>query len=320
MHPSYPRLLGDIGGTNSRWSWELAAGQYSPLITFKTTDFLGPEAMLAQIINSHPHYKLHSIGIAVATPILGDEIKLTNANWHFSLADLGNKIGTSITVLNDFAAQAYALARFHAADILPIGENKVAKRATKIVMGPGTGLGVAQLLPLCTDSESCWLALPGEGGHSSFSPNTDLDIELLRYAKKQWQHVSWERIISGAGLELIYSFLAERNQSKIKILEASEITTQAEKNPLCIEAMHYFSTLLGNAAANYVLIANAQGGVYIAGGVLGHFGNYFDQKKFRAAFESKGRFSEWLHSVPSFLVQDPLAAFKGISYYLDKII
>lgn len=319
MARAFPRLLGDIGGTNSRWCWELAQADYSPSIIYKTGDFTGPEAMLKELVQAHPHYRLQAVGMAVATPIMGDEVKLTNANWHFSIQALSQQIGAPVQVMNDFAAQAYALARIPDQDMLAVGPQMEAPRAVKLVLGPGTGLGVAQLLPLCTDSESCWLALPGEGGHASFSPNSALDIELLQFALQHWPHVSWERIISGMGLELIYAFLAQRSGNAVKTLTAAEITASAEANKDCQAAMHYFSSLLGNAAANYALITNSRGGIYLAGGVLQHFGQYFDQQAFRNAFESKGRFAGWLSAIPSYIVQDPLAAFKGISFYLDEV-
>ncbi|HET8706351.1 MAG TPA: glucokinase [Pseudomonadales bacterium] len=319
MARAFPRLLGDIGGTNSRWCWELAQADYGPQIHFKTADFSGPDAMLKQILQEHPNYRLQAVGMAVATPIMGDEIKLTNANWRFSIRELSQQVGAPVQVMNDFAAQAYALARIPDEQMLAIGPQQDAPRAVKLVLGPGTGLGVAQLLPLCTESESCWLALPGEGGHCSFAPNSELDVALLQFAWRQWPHVSWERIISGMGLELIYAFLAERSQNPVTTLKAAEITRLAEQNADCRDSLQYFSRLLGNAAANYALITNARGGVYLAGGVLRHFGTHFDHSAFRAAFESKGRFASWLNAIPTYLVQDPLAAFKGISFYLDEV-
>jgi len=316
MQHAFPRLLGDIGGTNSRWCWELAPGEYGRQISYKTAEFDGPEPMLEQIIEAHPHYRLKSVGIAVATPVLGDEIRLTNANWRFSIKALNRKMAVPVQVINDFAAQAYALARIPDSEMLAIGPRQDAPRAVKLALGPGTGLGVAQLLPLCTESESCWLALPGEGGHCSFSPNTPLDAELLHFAWKRWSHVSWERIISGMGLELIYEFLANRSENPHPALDAASITKA--DNPDGLEAMKYFSRLLGNAAANYALVTNAVGGVYLAGGVLKHFGPNFDHVGFRTGFENKGRFASWLNSIPTYLVQDPLAPYKGLSYYLDK--
>lgn len=195
------------------------------------------------------------------------------------------------------------------------GGTRVPGKAIGLI-GAGTGLGVSGLVP----SGECWVPLETEGGHVSFSPANDLEMEILRQTKKRYDHVSAERLISGMGLEWLYVLLAEMEGMHVAPLKASDITGRAltRADRLCDRAVEVFCQMLGTTAGNLALTLGARGGIFIGGGIVPHLKERFFTSGFRKRFEEKGRFSEYVSKIPVFVIKDTFAAFTGVSILMDS--
>jgi len=303
-------LVGDIGGTNARFG--LMSPQRELLHSSVLADSDYPEigdAIEAYLAMRGEVPQPRVGAIALASPITGDRMRMTNHSWSFSIEELRKRIGLDrLLVINDFTAQALALP--HLGD----GKRKIGGGAPVEgrplgVLGPGTGLGVSGLIP----DGSRWLPLTGEGGHATMAPATARESAVLDHMRRQFDHVSAERCISGPGLVNLYNALAAIDGVKAAQYTAAQITDPdvAAADPLCREATEMFCAMLGTAAANLALTLGAQGGVYIAGGIVPRLGERFAASPFRRRFEAMGRFRDYLAAIPTWVVTHRLAAFLG---------
>ena len=224
---------------------------------------------------------------------------MTNYHWRFSIEEMRERLQLeTLVVVNDFTALAMALPRLAASQRRQVGGGAPRERSVVGLIGAGSGLGVSGLIP----AGEGWVALGTEGGHASFAPRDEREIGLLRYALTEFSHVSFERLLSGPGIELIYRGLQHRDGRRLEPLAAPEITRRAlaGSDALCAETLEAFCTMLGTAAANLAVTQGAMGGVFIGGGIVPRLGEYFDRSPFRARFEDKGRFSEYLQAIPTY--------------------
>ena len=316
-----PRLLADIGGTYARFAIEPAPGQLAHMASLRCAehadfhaaitaylqglppDALGPGAMLAHA------------AVAIANPVEGDSVRMTNYHWQFSIEQMRQRLGLQTLVLvNDFTALAMALPRLAPHQRRQVGGGQAVERSVLGVLGAGTGLGVSGLIPAADG----WVALGAEGGHASFAPRDEREIAILRYALQRFDHVSFERLLSGPGLELIDAALRDRAGLPAAAMTAPEITRLAldGSDAHCAEAVDTFCAVLGTAAANLAVTMGALAGVYIGGGIVPRLGDYFDRSPFRARFEDKGRFSDYLRAIPTYVVTAEHATFLGASAIL----
>jgi glucokinase len=310
MAASTTWLVGDIGGTNARFGLTSPQREVLHSSVLADSDYaeIGDaiEAYLAGI-GDLPRPKLGAI--ALASPITGDRVRMTNHSWSFSIEELRKRIGFErLEVINDFTAQALALPHLGDGKSKVGGGGAVAGRPLG-VLGPGTGLGVSGLIP----SGAKWLPLTGEGGHATMAPATARESAVLDRMRRQFDHVSAERCISGPGLVNLYNALAAVDGVPAAQYTAAQITDpdNAAADPLCREATEMFCAMLGTAAANLALTLGAQGGVYIAGGIVPRLGERFAASPFRRRFEAMGRFRDYLAAIPTWVVTHRLAAFLG---------
>jgi glucokinase len=315
---SLPRLIADVGGTYVRFAVETRPGvfdYYKSLECAQFNDFLAAvngfrAGLPAAIAKSIQH-----AGVAIANPVTGDEVRMTNYHWRFSIEAMRQKLGlATLVVVNDFTALAMAVPRLGSAQVRQVGGGQGIAGSVVGLLGAGSGLGVSGLIP----SDGSWVALGTEGGHTNFAPRDEREVGILRHAWRQFDHVSFERLLSGSGLELIYSALASDRGKPGAKLSAREITTRAltGDDPLCKETTETFCMLMGTAAANLALTLGALGGIYIGGGIVPRLGEFFDRSGFRARFESKGRFSDYLRSIPTYVITAPDATLIGVSAIL----
>ena len=315
--PSAPRLLGDIGGTNARFA--LVMGDGSP-ITHTVTLHTGHFPDLATAANAY----LQQVGqttvrqacIAIANPIDGDVLKMTNQHWQFSIEATRQQLGLdNLTMLNDWEAMAMAAPALGGQDLQQIGSGEPVPGAPIGLIGPGTGLGVSSLV---RSRRGDWVPIAGEGGHVSLSPTCPREADILRILWRTYAHVSAERAISGMGLENLYRAICELNGTEAEPLAAAQVTERAlaAKDTACEEALECMCRLLGNAASNLAMTVGARGGIYIGGGVIGHLGDYFAQSGFRAAFEAKGRFENYMKRIPTFIIRAEEPALIGCAMAL----
>ncbi len=312
-----PRLLADIGGTNARFALETAPRRFEHIRILACRD----HATLADAVRAYlgltGHPPVRHAAIAIANPVTGDRVKMTNHHWTFSIEEMRCELGwQTLLLLNDFTAQALAVAELDTADLVKIGGGIPDDGAPKAVLGAGTGLGVSGLIP---DGRGGYIPLAGEGGHVSFAPADEIEAYIWQYARhRHGGHVSAERLISGMGLELIYDALRQ-HQAGSAALSAADITGAAIRGDsmLCKQALDIFCSALGTVAANLALTLGARGGVYLCGGIVPRFIPYFETSPFRRRFEDKGRFSDYLAEIPVYIVQTEFPGITGAAAALE---
>jgi glucokinase len=312
-----PRLLADIGGTNARFALETAAGDVKTMLTLACADYPRFEDAVHAYLAHCGEPVRHAV-IAIANPVDGDAIRMTNHHWAFSIASARAELKLdTLLVVNDFTALAMALPVLGPDALVQVGGG-VARAGSAIgLVGAGTGLGVSGLVP----SNGRWVPLHSEGGHVAFSPLDEREVEVLRYCWQRYDHVSAERFVSGPGIALIREALAAtRSADAAPELTPADIVARALSggDALSREAVDCFCGMLGTVAANLAVTLGAQGGIYIGGGVVPKLGAYFAESPFRARFEKKGRFSAFTARIPTWVITAPYPALSGASVILAE--
>ncbi|RYF05438.1 MAG: glucokinase, partial [Oxalobacteraceae bacterium] len=316
-----PRLLADIGATHARFALQTAPGTYRSVRVLKCDDFAGIVPLLRFYLQEHADTRLHHAALALANPVSGDYVRMTNRPWEFSTDAVRRELGlTTLLIVNDFTALAMAIPGLKADDLMQVGSGKPAPNAVIGVLGPGTGLGVSGVIPTLDG----FVTLGSEGGHVNFAPADEREFAVLQLAWREWKHVSNERLISGPGMEIVYRALAHRNGAQFphqaRTRDSAAIITGAleEKDALCIETLECFCGMLGSAAANLAVTLGAFGGIFIGGGIVPRLKEWFKTSPFRTRFESKGRFTDYIADIPTFVISTPHVAFDGVATILSE--
>lgn len=317
----YPRLLGDIGGTNARFGWQAAENTaISHVQVLPSAD----HASLLEVVQAYlRHQGLNTppcAAFGIANPVTGDQVAMTNHHWQFSISALRADLGLArLLLLNDFSALALSLPQLPEAQKHPVGGGHAVPNAAIGLIGPGTGLGVSGLLPLGYQNK--WIPISGEGGHVTLSATTSLEFEVLQRLQKRYGHVSAERAISGAGLVDLYHALSDMNDGQGReITTPAEVLAQAQDMPLSTanQALDMFCGFLGSVAGDLALTLGALGGIYIGGGIVPRMGERFNASPFRARFEDKGRFKSYLQNIPAWVIHSTDSpALQGASQALS---
>ena len=286
-----PRLIADIGGTYARFALEMAKGDFQHINSLRCADYpdfqATVSAYLATVVATNPTIHVEHAAVAIANPVDGDQVSMTNYHWQFSIEEMRQRLGLdTLLIVNDFTALAMALPRLDASDVRQIGDGEPVQKSVIGLLGPGSGLGVSGLIP----SGDGWISLGSEGGHTSFAPRDEREIAVLRYVWKQYEHVSFERLVSGPGLELIYRALADLAGVAPLALAAPDITQRAldQADAVCMDTLDVFCALLGTAAANLAVTLGAFGGIYIGGGIVPRLGSYLMHRVFVFALKKRG--------------------------------
>lgn len=319
-----PRLIADIGGTNARFALapgaEAGPDAAGPLVTaerhFRVRDFPGlaeaARAYVAELSGQAP--AIDEAVIAVATPVDADVIRFTNSPWSFTRDGLKAALGIErLAVINDFAAQATAIPHLGLGDRIAIGGGAALASWPIAVIGPGTGLGAAGLVPTAAGP----VVVASEAGHVSFAPHDEVELEILRRLIARFGHVSNERVISGPGLVTLARAMADVSGEAFAAGTPEDITSAAAAGSSAVarDALLVFSGLLGAAAGDLALTFGAKGGVYLCGGLCGKLGRFFDHARFRERFEAKGRLGAFLADVPCYQVINPQTGLIGAAVY-----
>jgi glucokinase len=297
------RLVADIGGTHARFALSGPEGEPDAEQWLQVVDYPGVvEAAQAYLAGR----QVATAVFAVATHVDSDWIHLTNAPWGFSVRATEKALGLErLAVINDFAAQALAVPRLAPDERAHIGGGEPQAGAAIGVIGPGTGLGVAGLLPV----HGTWYPIASEGGHVSLAPHDERDAALLACLQRRFGHVSNERVLSGPGLVNLATGLAAIDGEALMLDDPREVSKRAASGEcrFCQEALERFASFLGAASGDLALMLCALGGVYISGGLCRNLGALFDLERFRASFVAKGRFVDYLSRTPTYLVlrRDP---------------
>ena len=311
-------LVGDIGGTNARFGLvSPLSGELLHSAILADADYPAIGDAIRAYLGQRGDLPMPRRGaIAIASSIGGDEVRMTNHPWSFSISGLRGEIGFErLNVINDFTAMALALPHLDDANKLQVGHGAPMAERPIGVLGPGSGLGMSGLIPTGTR----WLPLIAEGGHATMAPANQREAAVLDHMRSQFDHVSAERCLSGPGIVNIYNSLAAVDGAPAQQYTAAQVTdaATAAADPRCREATEMFCAMLGTMAGNLALTLGAQGGVYIAGGIVPRLGPRFAQSPFRERFEAKGRLGSYLAEIPTYVVTHPLAAFLGCTASLQ---
>ena len=304
-------LIADIGGTNTRCAIARPGGTVDSVETFRNREFPGLDRLLAAYLGMlPPGQRPDEAVIAIAAPIRGDEVRMVNINWAFSLSALAQTLSLKRLIpLNDFAAQAYALPVLGPGDLQQVGGGKAVAGAPKVVVGPGTGLGTAGLVSIA----GRWHAITGEGGHGTMAPSDEREARIIALGRERFGHCSAERLISGSGLAFVHSAL-----SGAAPLAPDEVGARiAAGDATALEALDVFFQLLGTVASNLALTFAAFGGVYIGGGITPRYVEQFKTSGFRPRFEDKGRYRPFLADIPTWVITADEPALRGLAAYAE---
>ena len=313
-----PRLLADIGGTYARFTVETAPAVFQHTASLRCAEHADFHAAVSAYLAGLPTGQVAHIehaAIAIANPVEGDEVRMTNYHWQFSIEQMRQRLALqTLVVVNDFTALAMSLPRLVPNQRRQVGGGLARDRSVVGLLGAGTGLGVSGLIPAADG----WVALGTEGGHTSFSPRDEREIAILRYGLQTFAHLSHERLLSGPGLELIQRALRAHAGLAPMALSAPEITRRGidGSDALCVETLDAFCAVLGTVAGNLAVTLGAMGGIYIGGGIVPRLGATFDRSPFRARFEDKGRFSDYVKAIPTYVITAEHATFTGASAIL----
>ncbi len=311
-------LIGDIGATNARFALVQPDGRSIAARVYALTDY----ASLSDVVDAYltealPEARPLRAVLAVASPVTGDQVTLTNHPWTFSVDALRQQFGLKrLLVINDFAANAAAVPYLGEKDRIQIGGGKPVNNAPIGVIGPGTGLGVSALVPAVNGT----VTLAAEGGHVTMSPATAHESAIFDLMRRRYDHVSAERVLSGPGLVNLYNISCELAEKPAASYTPEQITTPLiwNKDPRTREATAIFCAMLGTVAGNLALTLGARGGIYIAGGIVPRMAPFFAQSEFRARFEAKGRLRGYLAAIPTYLIVRPLLGLVGAAALLNE--
>ena len=310
-------LLGDIGATNARLAI-LSDGVLGPIKYFSVAEF----PRFADVVNAflagdRRSAAVRQAALAVAGPVDQDRCVLTNCPWTIDARELSTEFGLSeVHLCNDFEATASSLPYLAAADLYRLGGGEAVRGAPMAVLGPGTGLGVACLVPGSQGS----IAIATEGGHATMAAASRREDAIIDYLRGQFGHVSAERVVSGSGLENLYRAVVAIDGVDSPQRDAAAITTAAlgGECPIARAALELFCAMLGTIAGNVALTFGARGGIYIAGGIAPRITDFMTRSDFRARFENKGRFQTYLGAIPSSVIVHPAATFVGLSAIANR--
>jgi len=326
-----PWLVADIGGTNARFGWvESPGAPIAHVRTLRCAEHAGPaeaaQAYLAPLAATQgPRWRApRAAAFAVATAVGADRVAFTNSGWAFSRRETARALALGeLLLLNDFAALALSLPTL-APEQMRVQGTWPEQPATLAVVGPGTGLGVAALVPTAHG----WVPVPGEGGHVTLASADPEEQALLDAARRlaaddaggQPAHVSAERLLSGIGLPLLHRATAAVLGMAAGPLTTPEIVQQGlAGDAVCSRTLDHFCALLGGFAGNVALTVGARGGVFIGGGIVPRLGDRFFASRFRERFEAKGRFAAYLAPIPTAVILDTHTALAGAAAALAQV-
>ena len=313
-----PRLLGDIGGTRARFAWQGGAG--APLtdeVVLACDNHANLEATIGHYLAQRGGHRPVEVALAMANPVQGDRVQMTNREWSFSIEALKQSMGLQrLLVLNDFKALALALPALQADELRPLHKGTADPQAPRAVLGAGTGLGVAALVSTPQGN----VALDGEGGHVTIAAADDEEAAVIEWLRQRFGHASAERALSGPGLVNLYEAACGLSGSAATSLSPADVVDAARHgtDDACVKALGWFMAFLGNVAGNLALTVGARGGVYIGGGIPPRIADLLPASNFSARFLGKGRFRSYLSAIPVHLIDArSSAALRGAARALD---
>ncbi len=301
-----PTLLADIGGTNVRFAL-FDGARIGEVARLKVAEHATLAAAARAFLGDR---RIGAAALAAAGPVEGGRCHLTNHNWVVDGPELARELDfASAHVLNDFEAVAWSLPELTAGDRHPLGGKDGDASTPMVVLGPGTGLGVAALVPV----EQGFKAVASEGGHATLAATDRREEQIIAHLRDRFGHVSAERVLCGAGLESLHAAIAAIDGAEVPPRDAAEITAAVRTCPVAAAALSMFCGWLGAVAGDLALIFGARGGVFIAGGIAPRILAALERSTFRRRFEAKGRFRSYLAPIPAAVILNPDPALLGLA-------
>lgn len=310
------QFVADVGGTNIRLARVSDTG-VTDIKKYMCKDFASIDLAILQYFSDLPEFSFNHGCIAIACPVLGDQVVMTNHSWAFSQSALKGQLKlASLCVINDFTAVAHSLPVLSDEQVIQVGEGSAKSSGNKAVFGPGTGLGVKHI----TRAHDEWLTVDGEGGHVDFAPVDETDIVIWRYLQKNFGRASAEEVMSGRGIMNIYRALAAHYQKPVEFEDPAQVTDAALDGScdICTSTLTQFCRIMGSFAGNLALNMETSGGVFIGGGIAGRFPEFLRNSDFRARFEAKGQMKHYVKDIPTYLIAEPDHGLLGAAAYLQQ--
>ncbi len=320
-------LVADIGGTNIRIATTDKYNNLNDIETYQCQNFPHLSNVIYQYLSDKKLLNSRvNACLAIACPVDTDAISMTNLPWQFSQKQLKQDLKLhSLTLINDYTAIGMAIPLLNDQQKVKVGGGEAEAKKPIAVCGPGTGLGVANLVNI----DDHWHCLGGEGGHTDFAPVDEIDIQIFQQLKRNKQRISYEQLISGYGIEQIYQALVAINQqtdnqstgTDIVKLSAQEISSKAISGDCatCFQTLSQFCKVLGSFSGNLALTTGSVGGVYIAGGIVPRFVEFFKDSGFRERFETKGRMSYLNQNTPTYVITESQPGLLGAAAYINQL-
>lgn len=318
MKPHYEGLVGDVGGTNARFALVDSQGHIRHPRSFPARDYASLADVIAEYLEQTAGKRRPARAvIAVAGPVVDGEIEFTNLDWHISEGDLlAHFEFEAVRLINDFAAQAMACSLLEPDDLRPLGPELRSERGPMVVLGAGTGFGVAGL----ARGDRGDIAIATEGGHAAFAPYDEVEMEVWKRLKARYGRVSIERLLSGPGMFDLYRALADIDGVNAEIPDDKALIEAANAGePRAAATVDRFCAILGSVAGDLALSFGARGGVFVSGGLAPRVADRLAASQFRARFEDKGRLSPYVSKIPTSLVLHPYPAIVGASRELAQM-
>ncbi|MEM6381483.1 MAG: ROK family protein [Pseudomonadota bacterium] len=311
----FPVLIADLGGTHARFA--LVSDSHATEQGFaqvRTREHPDVQSAIQSGVLDQTSLIPRTAILAVAGPTLGEAFKLTNADWVIEPKRIMDQLGFDCVIaLNDFEAQALALPDLTEDDWVLIGEQQPPKRGTKLVLGPGTGLGASVLV----DSMGMWITVPGEGGHIAIPIESEDDDRLVAHITQGGQHrLGGEQLVSGDGLERLYRSLGALEGTDTPLQKAADITQAAlAGEPLAVQSVERFVVYMARVARELALTVMPAGGVFIAGGIAPKILPFIENSEFRSIFEAAYPHEDKLSAFPTVVVTHPRPALSGLGSF-----
>jgi glucokinase len=319
MKVNWAGLVGDVGGTNARLALVDDEGRIRNPRSFPSREYPSLTDIVAEYLETTAGKRRPARAVlAVAGPVVDGEIEFTNLEWRVSEVDLVAQFEfEAVALMNDFAAQALACPRLEGQDLRLLGPDLTgAHNMPLVALGAGTGFGVAAL----ARSDRGDIPISTEGGHAAFAPIDDLEAEVWRRLLARHGRVSIERLLSGAGLFELYCILADMDGRAPDLPDEAAVTREAlVGDPLAGRAVDRFCAILGSVAGDLALSFGARGGIYVSGGIAPRIAERLAASRFRQRFEAKGRLSDYVCTIPTFLVLHPYPAIVGAARQLEQM-
>ena len=307
-------LVADIGATNARFQYCEQGRLLDQPVVLPTADFARADDLLRAALDglsgANPQRSLLAVAGPAATP---GEIQVTNTGLRITAEVCEQVLGCPADLVNDFHALACGVPHFTALE--QIGGDHMAPGA-KALLGPGSGLGMATLVPLANGR---WHVLASEGGHADLAPGSHLEAELWGLLMDTCGHVCWETVLCGSGLQQLYRAMCRLWGAQAEDLQPAAISAAgiAMSDPVCHQTLETFCGLLGAVAGNFALTVTALGGVYIGGGIVPQMLDFVRASPLRRRFEERGDMSSYVEAIPLFVITEDTPGLKGAAHCLN---